>query len=188
MPAVSLANPGSLVSWTQTTRFADVTITTALGSSYLNGLPGQGTVYLTTRIGAGATSADEIARTTLTGVAQNGALEMLFTHLTLPANTYYVVAASDTGGGGLGWVIGALTTTFAPGVTIDPSEVTMSLAAYSPASAFFAPTPEPTSLFYFSVTGDPLSVAPVPEPASLVILLAGLGGLTLLRPAFRRTR
>jgi len=174
----ALSDAANFVSWTQTSTYSNVIITAGLANALPNSVPGQGTVYLTTRMGPGTTVADEIARISLSNVPVAGALETLFTGLTLGPNTYYLVAASDTGGSGLGWLVGNFTSLAGPGVTLNLSGSVLELthlAAYSPASDFLIAPPGPP-LLMFSVTGNPIS-APVPEPASLILLMAGLLGL-----------
>lgn len=174
----ALSDAANFVSWTQTSTYSNVTITAGLANALPNSVPGQGTVYLTKRTGPGTTVADEIARIPLSNVPVAGALETLFTGLTLGPNTYYLIAASDTGGSGLGWLSGNFSSLAGPGVTIDLSGSVLELAhlaAYSPASDFFT-APAGPPLLMFTVTGNPIS-APVPEPASLVPLMAGLLGL-----------
>jgi hypothetical protein len=179
--SMALGDPANFVSWTQSSTFSNVTIVAGLANALPNFVPGQGTVYLTKHIGPGTTVADEIARISLSNVPVAGAIETLFTGLTLGPNTYYLVAASDAGGSGLGWLVGNFTSLAGPGVTIDLSgsvlELT-NLATYAPASDFFTAPPGPP-LLMFSVTGSPVG-APVPEPASLIPLMAGLLGLGLV--------
>lgn len=177
----ALSNPANFVSWTQTSTYSNVTITAGLANALPNEVPGQGTVYLTKRTGPGTTVADEIARISLSNIPVAGALETLFTGLTLGPNTYYLVAPSDAGGSGLGWLTGNFTSVAGSGVTIDLSGSVLELAhvdAYAPASDFFT-VPAGPPLLMFSVTGNPIG-APVPEPASLALLMTGLLGLGLV--------
>jgi hypothetical protein len=99
-------NPENAVDWTTVVPFTNVTISASFGSSSFT-LPGNGTVYLTDKIGPGTTTADEIARVSLTNVplATFATLPtVLFTGLTLTAGTYYLVEASDAGSPGIGWI------------------------------------------------------------------------------------
>jgi hypothetical protein len=88
------ANDPEGVNWTQTGSYTDVSIFAVISAQNIVG-NGTGTVFLTTKIGAGTTTADEIARTTLSGIAFGGdSLIPLFSGLTLGPGTYL----------GLSWV------------------------------------------------------------------------------------
>jgi PEP-CTERM motif-containing protein len=165
---------GNAISFTTTSLFTDVTISALLYSS--TGDPGTGsaTVYLTDSIGAGTTTANEIARATLTDLPvlfSTSTPEVVFTGLTLPAGTYYVIEASDTGSAvGADWGEPEFPVeTTAPGVTIHTDLIASSLASYSPASAFAADTGDG---FAFSITGSP-----VPEPSTWAMMMLGFAGL-----------
>jgi PEP-CTERM motif len=167
-------SPGNAISFTTTSVFTDVTISALLYSS--SGDPGTGsaTVYLTDSIGAGTTTANEIARATLTDLPvlfSTSTPEVVFTGLTLPAGTYYVIEASDTGSAvGADWGEPEFPVeTTAPGVTIHTDLIANSLASYSPASAFGADTGDG---FAFSITGSP-----VPEPSTWAMMMLGFASL-----------
>ncbi|MBN8906253.1 MAG: hypothetical protein J0H99_06455, partial [Rhodospirillales bacterium] len=86
--SAALSDAANFVSWTQTSTYSNVTITAGLANALPNSVPGQGTVYLTKRTGPGTSVADEIARISLSNIPAAGALETLFTGLTLGPNTY----------------------------------------------------------------------------------------------------
>lgn len=162
------------ISWTQTGSYTDVTISAFL-SSLANGGGGTGTVYLTNQIGPGTTVANQIAVTTVSGVARGPATATsLFSGLDLGPGTYYLITASNLGGGLLGWN-GYSGNAAIPGIsgTNNLDELAEGEAAYPPASAFFAEGNQ----FDFEVTGDPAST---PEPSTLVLLgtsLLGIAGM-----------
>lgn len=160
------------ISWTQTGSYTDVTISAFL-SSLANGGGGTGTVYLTNQIGPGTTIANQIAVTTVSGVANDPATATsLFSGLDLGPGTYYLITASNLGGGGLGWNQYAGTAAI-PGIsgTNNFDELAEAEAAYPPASSFFA---RDGNQFDFEVTGD---LAATPEPSTLVLLGTGLLGI-----------
>ncbi|HEV2688111.1 MAG TPA: hypothetical protein VGV35_06140, partial [Bryobacteraceae bacterium] len=84
----TLANPYTNV--TITMPFADIT-----GGGPIGGT--EGTVFLTNQIGAGTTVANQIAvPVTISGLSAAFSTRTLFTGLTLPAGTYFVVVARTT--------------------------------------------------------------------------------------------
>jgi PEP-CTERM motif len=159
------------ISWTQTGSYKDVTISAFLSST--GGNNGTGTIYLTNQIGPGTTVANQIAETTVSGLASVPATATtVFTGLDLGPGTYYLITASNLGGGGLGWndYNGA---TAIPGIsgTNNFDEFGQGEAGYPPASSFFTVG---TNEFDFAVTGD---IAATPEPSSLILLGTGLLGI-----------
>lgn len=163
---------GNAISFTTTSEFTDVTIAALLYTANFN-TGGAATVYLTDKIGSGTTTADELARASVTDLPfqfSTSTPQVVFTGLTLTAGTYYVIEASDVGSPGASWG-GPITPvdTTAPGVTINPILQAESLAGYSPASDFVA---DSDFQLAFSVTGSP-----VPEPSTWAMMLIGFGAL-----------
>ena len=98
-------SPGNAISFTTTSGFTDVTISALLYTAdFMTG--GAATVYLTDKIGDGTTTANEIAKVSVTdlpGQFTTDTPAAVFTGLTLPAGTYYVTEASDAGPPGASW-------------------------------------------------------------------------------------
>ena len=164
---------GNAISFTTTSEFTDVTISALLYTAdFTTG--GAATVYLTDKIGSGTTTANELTRASVTDLPfqfSTSTPEVIFTGLTLPAGTYYVIEASDVGPPGASWggPVAPVETT-APGVTINSIlQAQSSLAGYSPASDFVA---DSEFQLAFSVTGSP-----VPKSSTWAMLLIGFGGL-----------
>src|SRR5581483_2774141 len=152
--------PGGCRSWTAIESYTAVTISATLEGAG----PDPGIAFLTTNIGPGTTACSEVAVSNFVFPeidTSPGAKVQLFSGLTLPAGTYYLVLGSSTPAGG-GWL-----STTAPAITADVG-VTAGLdystlsgavnAAYPPGSSF---TVSPNT-FMFDVTGTA-----VPEPQSL---------------------
>jgi hypothetical protein len=163
------------VSWMQSDAFSNVSIAVEIdpGGSLTISHSFSGTAYLTTDLGPGTTSADEIADTSfsVTGTAFNPTLETLFDGLTLGPGTYYLVLVGSSGsgiGGVCGWEVDMVSSpvTTGPGITIVDKHGYSPIVGYPPANTFS--TPYLYSLQY-SVTGDE-----VPEPSTAVLWSAGL--------------
>jgi len=174
------------VSFSLTSSFDDVSISANLANAYNFG--STGTAFLTTQIGAGTTTANQIASATFSP-AYSGSNAFtsvtpttLFSNLTLTAGTYYLVLSSNSSIDTLSWEGGSsVTTTTAPGVSIGATDLTDNFhttSSYIPADSF-SPYQnvifdgEPTNYLY-TVTG-----VAAPEPNSVMLMLASLAGLGL---------
>jgi hypothetical protein len=179
-----------VVSWNQSSTYANVTITMPLEDVTSGGPIGgvEGTVYLLNQIGPGATAANQLAPpVSISGLTASFTTRTLFTGLTLPPGTYYLVTVRSTARSLTPEAASLATVTPGSGVTDHGEGDAFSpLAAYPPASTF---TPSPLQLptnILITVTGDPAAnPSPTPLPSSLILLLTGLAGVGLF--AARRT-
>jgi hypothetical protein len=169
----------SILSWTQIDAYSNVAIT-----AFLNGNDPaySGTAYLMTRIGPGATAADEVAHQTFAAIGDFAYHNItLFTGLTLPADSYYLLlwaplnTRSSIAWGGTAH--GTATFTRAPGVTGGAGyDLAFGPSLYPPNEVFF---PFTNNDLTYAVTGDV-----IPEPSSLIMLATGM--TLLVRRARRR--
>lgn len=173
-------------SWTQSAgnTYYGVSITATLCSNNLS--PASASVYLTNSIGAGTTVANQIATTTVTtsspctGVGATPTT--LFSGLTLPPGTYYLVVSNLSPQLQWSLVSGGATQTAGTGVTFNSDEFTTDAPPpYPPADTTFAPVSFGGSshVFLFSVISTPSANA-TPTLSSwalaiTMILLAGYG-------------
>jgi hypothetical protein len=162
-------------SWSSPRLYSDVVI----GALLTNGAGQEGIAYLMTQIGVGTTTASEIARASFSFPSAISTVT-LFSGLTLPAGTYYLVlASSGTQGGGWrdAYDCGSICSYPAPTVVVDAGVTrntdllapSGSVNTYPPASGFQAGN---------GIHGDPFlqySVATVPEPATFF----GIGSVLL---------
>jgi hypothetical protein len=167
-----------VASWSSSQTFTNVAISVLLGE--FEGQSGTGRAYLTSQIGPGTTTTQEIARTDF-AFPDPEADVSLFSGLTLAPGTFYLtLIGSGLSGptwGGCGGATTPIVMT-APGVVHNPDmNTTSSFPEYPPSSNFAVSS---LNLIY-TVTGQP-----VPEPSTLVLLATGAFGL--LAYAWRRRR
>ncbi len=174
--------------WTLTTGYQNVSITAPLVDATLGGpIAGtEGTVYLVNQVGPGTTAANNVAPpVTITGLTFNFTTQTLWTGLTLPAGTYYVV-----------WVPAHTNSpSMSPGIANNPTtsagngvsslgitETQTAVASFPPATAGLQSAIYAGEGFVLSVTGDPAGTPPppgppaTPAPSSLILVLIGLCG------------
>jgi len=160
-------------SWTTSIPYQNVSISAEIGGDSSGSI----TAYLTDLIGPTATVANEIASpVTVSSLSQPHALTLLFSGLSLPAQTYYLVLSGPTGSTQY-WISGT-TTTLGSGVTTTTEYCSNNIPgnlcqgdnpAFPPGSTFF----HDTLHMDITVTGD----SSVPEPFSWVLVSVGLAGL-----------
>jgi hypothetical protein len=191
-PALStLIDSSSIVStsWSESKSYTDVSIAALVDSAIVGGTP-TADAYLTTQIGPGTTTADEIARTRFTvpvalpvcSPASCGAMVTLFSGLSLGPGNYFVTMGPDPiSSGVVGW-FPALdpTVVLDTGVSEGNSFIASGVASYPPASAFEVYTIEISPPFppmivdvamNLTVTGT--AAAPIPEPATATLMAFG---------------
>lgn len=183
----SAVTAAGVVSWTQTVGFANVSVSAYIFSEAgPDGTPGdQYTAYLTNKIGAGTTAANQVANPVTNFAAPfdapvPGTPALLFSGLTLGPGTYYLVIQSlNNSPSGLLWESKAgLAPTFGAGVSggnfsraLSDGSVGQLNGAFAPASDF--PLMDIGGSVMYAVTGEAAANDGVPEPASRA--LAGLG-------------
>ncbi len=178
-PALSTLIDGSSIvstSWSQSKAYTGVSIAALVDSAIVGQTP-TADAYLTSRIGAGTTTADEIAHTRFKVPAELpvcspsscGAIVTFFTGLSLGPGNYFVTMGPDAESGGIvGWFpalnpIVLLDT----GVSEGASFFASAAASYPPASAFGV---YPFAM-NFTVTGT--AAIPIPEPATATLIAFG---------------
>jgi hypothetical protein len=168
-----------VASWTQTIEYSGVDI-----SLRGNGISSTatGTAYLTTSMGGGTTVADQLAVTAFTAPAAPSSWISLFSGLTLPANSYYLMIFADPGSV-IAWDAtspDSATTTLGIGVTLTSSFLYDGLALVALVGSY-APYPPATVGFGFQ-DNLIINVTGVPEPSSLTLMAgAALASLVLWR-------
>ena len=138
------------ISWTQTNQFTNVSV--SVGLSSFGVLNQMGRAYLTSRLGPGTTTNDEIASTSFTFPTE-ATDYVLFTGLTLGPGTYYL-SLIGSGSSGSGWFLGCnASLTTADGVTLGPDYSFQELP-YLPASGVLPAEPTFTRFSVSSATND----------------------------------
>jgi len=182
------SDTAAAVSFRTTAAYTNVTISMPLKDESSGGPIGgtEGTAYLVNAIGAGATAANEAAPpVTISGLTGSFAWRTLWSGISLPPGTYYVVlvAAANTTPAlspslsAEGGSAGSMVVTTGVGVSDVGARVTSAIAPFPPASNFGGFNP-PSQIFVL-VSGDPASASystPAPPSwalATLALLLIG---------------
>jgi hypothetical protein len=174
-----------VAAWSQGAAYTNVTITMPLEDRSNGGPIGgvEGTVYLMNQIGPGTTTTNQVAPPiAISGLTNAFTSRALFTGLTLPAGSYYVVLVptnTDPSSMSPGASNSAVVTT-GTSVTFLGAGNTSSAAVYPPATSVPLGTAEGSLLF--TVTGDPAgSIPTTPVPPSLILTLTAMGGVGIYR-------
>jgi hypothetical protein len=185
LPASSPSMFGGVLaaSWSTTNAYTGVTIQADVYGSQ------SGTAYLMSQIGTGTTAAEQIASAGYTAAATAGSLTTLFSGLSLPSGTYFLVLAGPTTPNLNDWEIppspvittDAATTlgSFFGAANNPPNQTTVNLA-YPPGSNFSTLGGDPV----FQVTGTLASAAPEPTTCGFV----GTALMGLFIAALRKRR
>ena len=191
---VSFGDTAQAVAFRTTAFYTNVTISMPLldGSSGAPISGTEGTAYLVNAINTSATSANEVAPpVTISGLSGTFVWRTLWSGISLPPGTYYVVlvAAANTplGSPSLSAEAGSsasMIVTTGVGVSDVGVQVTSAIAPFPPASNFGG-FHLPSQIFVL-VSGDPASGPPTPAPpswvlATLALLLIGAAARFLAR-------
>jgi hypothetical protein len=176
-----LANRVMETSFTTTSSYSNVAI-----SANVQNIAGTiAGAWLTTQIGPGATSAEQIATTTIP--LSNGGDVSLFSGLNLNPGIYYLVLSFNSGGLASVWNVqpSASPVTLDSGVTLGASMIGTfaDFPAFGPSETFSGLSSTGASNadhFMFSVTG---TSSTTPEPSSVALFASAI--LALL-PGFRK--
>jgi hypothetical protein len=174
--ASSLSPENGYLSFTTTTAYSNVTI-----AANLFGLAtGQVTAYLSNSVGPGANAFATSAPVTVPSAQTN---LTLFSGLTLPAGTYYLVLTSNMacGNTAIGWSYATGTPTVGPGVTLgaegDASPFIGSPNASNPVATTFVTNPTLSLSVQVTAASAPVPPIGTPIPTSLMLGAAGLAAL-----------
>jgi hypothetical protein len=175
-------------SWTTTTAYANVAIAANLFG--LGPTTGQVTGYLSNSVGPGATAIATSAPVSVVPTAQ--ANLTLFSGLTLPAGTYYLVLTSNLacGNGDLGWSYTAATPTVVPGVILGTegyaSPSIGSTNTSNPVASTFVTSGTLSLSVQVTASSTPAPPIGTPIPPSLMLSVTGLAGLGIYQLLRRR--
>lgn len=163
------------VSWTSANSYSNVAISVLLGEGA--DIPEPGLAYLTTSIGPGTTTADEVASTAFTYPNPHGGVFTVFDGLTLGPGTYYLTLYSPSLPGSAWLVTGdpvqvtdSASTVGQSSYSVHPAFDVIGPYAYAPALPFVLA--QISEQWDFDVTGDPMGTA-APEPAGCSLLILG---------------
>lgn len=180
----SLSPEFAYLSWTTTTAYSNVTIAANLFA--LAG--GQVTAYLSNSVGTGATAIATSSPVSVTSAQTN---MTLFSGLTLPAGTYYLVLSGNMacGNTAIGWSYSTGSPTVGPGVTLGAfgydSPFIGSPNASNPVASTFVTNPGASLSVLVMATSAPAPTA-TPIPPSLMLVVTGLAGLGIYQLRRRR--
>jgi hypothetical protein len=169
--------PVQYASWTQTGTFSGVTIQANLLST---GGTATGNAYLTTHIGPGTTTAQQIGAAVPISLSNTTPAPVtLFSGLTLGPGTYYLTIERQSN---LAWECcgTSVVTVTAPGVTANSDYLVGTIDTYRPASTFFSKG----QIFIYSAFSNIVAAAvPALSPFAMgtAALLLLSSGLLLLR-------
>src|ERR1017187_5426598 len=145
--------------WSQSQAYANVGISAYLVNGGGPGYVSQGTVYLMRSIGPGTTTDQEVSHADFTLPAQYDGMFTLFSGLSLPAGTYWIVFSTPQSPFSYAnWVISnPATVSSSGGATYLGDAVAMAgVAAYPPASVFTNLSIGFPNQYQFAVAGVPL--------------------------------
>jgi hypothetical protein len=163
--------PPAGVSWTATSAFTDISIFLEMQSP-----PGLSNIiamaYLTTSVGPGTTTADQVASASFS-IPTTASLIPVLSGLTLGAGTYYLVVQGLTIDLSYqqpyhaNWYTAAYseTITTAPSISLNPSLFTQTMSGGYPPASQFSELFNGGVQFQYTVTGYA-----VPEPSTLSLL------------------
>jgi hypothetical protein len=173
------------VSWTQTGSWSNVAIGANLTTSGFISVTG--TAYLMNQVGGGTTAANEMTSPAPLSISGNPGLNSMttiFSGLSLGPGTYFLVVVPDAGSG-LAWgLTGSPLQVLGSGITQNSDQTAATPNPFPPASAFS----NDSNSRIFSVTGTAGAAPGVPEPSTVVMLLAGLSGLAVKARSRSRVR
>src|SRR5215472_2994643 len=160
-----VSNTESLAAtWSQANTYSDVTITALLHATFPD-QTSEGDAYLTTRIGPGTTSADEIARSHFSTIPGESFLIPLFSGLTLGPGSYFLTLGSTSNMSPVPvWdntEPGIVDVAVDNGVNLGSRFQSFPASSYPPSSSFASVS----HFWIFTVTGTPTII---PEPSTMV--------------------
>lgn len=175
-----------MAGWNSPIPYSNVSISAELGQ--VNG-PVTISAFLTTQIGPGTTTAEQIAASTAQP-ASSAETDVLFSGLTLPSGQVYLTLSVPAGETGFWGFTNNSNLVTAAGVVPGPVGLASTSIcgsqdlAYGPASTFcLGSAPNPANSSIFTVTGDAVGA---PEPAPLLMLAGGLAVIVGFRWASNR--